>query len=117
MTIASYSKIIRYREHKTNRISIKRRGVNVLKLELYIHRYTFCTVKRQSPNKKQEDKQLVFIALWVALDQAAGTIYQKFCYELYLKENIKSRSYTHMNTQIQFHLKKLANYPISNMPF
>ena len=89
----------------------------MLKLELYIHRYTFCTVKRQSPNKKQEDKQLVFIALWVALDQAAGTIYQKFCYELYLKENIKSRSYTHMNTQIQFHLKKLANYPISNMPF
>ena len=66
---------------------MKRRGVNVLRFELYIHTHIdtqrFCTVKAQQ--KKQEGKQLVFIAFWV-VKQAAAIIYLKFCYELHIQK-------------------------------
>ena len=56
----------------------------------HIDTQRLCTVKAQQ--KKQEGKQLVFIAFWVE-KQAAAIIYLKFCYELHIQ---KMRTHGHI---------------------
>ena len=78
----------------------------------HIDTQRFCTVKAQQ--KKQEGKQLVFIAFWV-VKQAAAIIYLKFCYELHIQ---KMRTHGHILRNIHHNkLKKLANYTIPNILF